>query len=61
MKMPNFCGYFVDMKAREFRTVERGRVEFIAFASPRGKQLLGKMSEQNGKGRQGCQRKNYYL
>lgn len=46
--LPEFCGYTVDERLREFRIVDRRRmrVEFIPFDSPTGQALLRRMNEE---------------
>ena len=43
-KLPEFKGYTVDLRLREFRKVVHGKsIEFIPFESKTGKKLLLKM------------------
>lgn len=50
-KLPEFDGYTVDFRLREFRKVIYGRsIEFIPFESAKGKKLLRKMERsEHGK------------
>ncbi len=43
-KLPEFKGYTVDFRLREFRKVVYGKsIEFVGFQSKKGKMLLQKM------------------
>jgi hypothetical protein len=47
-KLPEFEGYTVDERLREFRKVEYGKtIEFVPFDSAQGQQLLSRMIEQS--------------
>ena len=47
-KLPEFKGYTIDEKLREFRRVVYGKsIEFIAFDSAKGKKLLRQMERSN--------------
>lgn len=49
-KLPEFNGYTVDFRLREFRKVVLGRsIKFIDFENKKGKKLLRKM-ERRGYG-----------
>ncbi len=41
--LPTFNGYTVDGRLHEFRNVNSQPMQFIAFASPKGKRLLAQM------------------
>jgi len=45
--LPEFEGYTVDERLREFRKVDREKltIEFVPFDSPKGRRLLRKMRE----------------
>ena len=45
-KLPTFKGFTVDARLREFRKVgnDHGMIEFIPFASDRGRQLLKELA-----------------
>jgi len=45
-RLQRFKGYTVDVRLREFRNVNRKPMQFIAFASPKGKALLAQMHEE---------------
>ena len=47
-KLPEFKGYTVDNRLRQFRKVDRSKpsIEFVDFDSDKGKELL---NEMNGK------------
>ena len=43
-QLPTFRGYTVDRRLGQFRKVKRGEaLEFIDFASPRGRELLAEL------------------
>lgn len=47
-KLPEFNGYTVDFRLKEFRRVVYGKsIKFIAFESNEGKKLLQKMERSN--------------
>lgn len=47
-KLPDFQGYTVDFRLREFRKVEHGKsIEFIPFDSKKGMKLMQKMERRN--------------
>lgn len=47
-RLPEFNGYTVDFRLREFRKVEYGkRIEFISFESEKGMKLMQKMERRN--------------
>lgn len=50
-KLPEFNGYTVDLRLREFRKIKYGKsIEFISFESRKGKKLLQKMERsEHGK------------
>ncbi len=49
-KLKEFRGYIVDLRLRQFNRVTRHEegpsIEFIEFASPKGKMLLSQMHEE---------------
>lgn len=47
-KLPEFNGYTVDFRLREFRKVEYGKsIEFIPFDSKKGMKLMQKLERRN--------------
>ncbi len=44
--LKKFKGYTVDLRLREFRNINRNPMQFIDFASPKGKRLLAQMHEE---------------
>lgn len=47
-KLPDFKGYTVDMRLKEFRKMEYGKVpEFISFDSKKGQRLMKEMTQHN--------------
>lgn len=50
-KLKEFKGYIVDLRVQQFRKIIYGktfgeRLEFIGFASPKGKKLLSQMHKE---------------
>lgn len=45
IKLPEFKGYTVDNRLRQFRKVDRSKpsIEFVDFDSEKGKELLNEM------------------
>ena len=41
-ELPAFKGYHVDVRLRQFRRVNNGRIEFIDFKSNKGEKILDK-------------------
>ena len=49
-RLPEFLGYTVDERLREFRKVVYGKsIEFIDFDSPKGIRLLKKYKERSAR------------
>jgi len=47
-KLPEFNGYTIDFRLREFRKVEYGKnIEFVSFESKKGMKLLQKLERRN--------------
>ena len=48
IKLPEFKGYTVDERLRQFRKVDRSKpsIEFIDFNSEKGQELLNEMREE---------------
>jgi hypothetical protein len=48
--LPEFRGYTVDARLREFRLVDRRKlcIEFVSFDSPKGQALLAVMRAEEG-------------
>jgi len=44
--LQKFNGYTVDLRLHEYRNVNSQPMQFIAFASPKGKKLLAQMHEE---------------
>ncbi len=40
LRLPEFEGYFVDVRLRQFRKVHKQTVEFIDFDSEKGEKIL---------------------
>ncbi len=41
--LQTFNGYTVDLRLQEFRNINRNPMQFIPFASPKGKRLLAQI------------------
>ena len=48
IKLPEFKGYTVDVRLRQFRKVDRSKpnIEFVDFDSEKGKELLNEIKEE---------------
>jgi len=40
VRLPMFKGYTVDLKLKQFRKVDKQRIEFISFDSEKGERIL---------------------
>lgn len=45
-RLKKFRGYTVDLRLQQFRNINRNPMQFIEFASPKGKKLLAQMHEE---------------